>query len=180
MGFLSSIRNAFVEEVPNENSDTEMEEMVDSSGEMNNIDAGIDEVNTDTLIDDIYAQNDLYDKSQSIFKVEELINSLPKEMVTETKRASVLSILGSFGLTATEVQGDGEKRTKVLISVKDQINLEAKDTVSDKNAQIEEFKKSIANLESEITEIQKETKTSNELIDAEFLRIKNLVDFVGV
>ena len=111
MGFLKSIGKAFVEEVPTENS--EVEENF-RSYEEENVEVELDSVNTDTLIDDIYTQNDLYDKSQSIFKVEELINSLPKEMVTETKRASVLSILGSFGLTATEVVNDGEKRIEVL------------------------------------------------------------------
>ena len=35
-----------------------------------------------TLIYDIYMDNQLSDMSQSIFKVEELINSLPKEMPT--------------------------------------------------------------------------------------------------
>ena len=99
MGLLKSIGKAFVEEVPNEKI---LEENFTDYKE-ETVEVELDNVNTNTLIDDIYAQNNLYDKSQSIFKVEELINSLPKEMVTETKRASVLSILGSFGLAETEV-----------------------------------------------------------------------------
>lgn len=176
MGFLKSIGKAFVEEVPTENN--EVEENFRSYVE-ENAEVELDSVNTDTLIDDIYTQNDLYDKSQSIFKVEELINSLPKEMVTETKRASVLSILGSFGLTATEVTDDGEKRIEVLGGVKEKINTESSDSISEKEEKIEEFKKAIANLESEIASEQNEVKISNEAISTEIGRIKELVKFVG-
>ena len=177
MGFLKSIGKAFVEEVPVENENY-VEESFDSF-EKENVEVELDSVNTDTLIDDIYTQNDLYDKSQSIFKVEELINSLPKEMVTDTKRASVLSILGSFGLTATEVSEDGEKRIEVLGSVKDKINTESSDLLAEKEGQIEEFKKAIANLESEISNEMGKVKVSNEAISTEIGRIKELVKFVG-
>lgn len=176
MGFLKSIGKAFVEEVPTENNEVEEDFR---SYEEENVEVELDSVNTDTLIDDIYTQNDLYDKSQSIFKVEELINSLPKEMVTETKRASVLSILGSFGLTATEVTNDGEKRIEVLGGVKEKINTESRDSILEKEEKIEEFKKAIANLESEITSEQNEVKISNEAISTEIGRIKELVKFVG-
>ena len=176
MGFLKSIGKAFVEEVPIENNEV-AEDFY--SFEEGNVEVELDSVNTDTLIDDIYTQNDLYDKSQSIFKVEELINSLPKEMVTETKRASVLSILGSFGLTATEVINDGEKRMEVLNGVKEKINTESSDSISGKEGQIEEFKKSIANLEAEIANEQNEVKVSNETISTEISRIKELVKFLG-
>ena len=177
MGFLKSIGKAFVEEVPVENENY-VEESFDSFEE-ENVEVELDSVNTDTLIDDIYTQNDLYDKSQSIFKVEELINSLPKEMVTDTKRASVLSILGSFGLTATEVSEDGEKRIEVLGGVKDKINTESSDLLAEREGQIEEFKKAIANLESEISNEMSKVKVSNEAISTEISRIKELVKFVG-
>jgi hypothetical protein len=176
MGFLKSIGKAFVEEVPTENNGAE--EDLGSCGE-ENVEVELDSVNTNTLIDDIYTQNDLYDKSQSVFKVEELINSLPKEMMTETKRVSVLSILGSFGLTATEVVDDGEKRIEVLVGVKEKINTESNDSISEKEEKIEEFKKAIADLETEISNEMNDVKISNEKISAEIGRIKELVKFVG-
>lgn len=176
MGFLKSIGKALVEEVPTENNGTEIGTY---SFEEESVEVELESVNTDTLIDDIYAQNNLYDKSQSIFKVEELINSLPKEMVTETKRSSVLSILGSFGLTATEVTEDGDKRIEMLSGVKEKINSESENEIKDKETKIEELKKTIANLEIEIASKQNETKVSNETISTEISRIKELVKFVG-
>lgn len=178
MGLLKSISKAFVEEVPIEKHD----EIIYTEGvypveETPN--AELDNVNVDTLIEDIYAQNNLSDKSQSIFKVEELIASLPQEMVTETKRTSVLAILGSFNLTATDVITDGEDRVKILSSIKEQINEENKILVAEKEAQIEELKKSIASLTIEISEEQEKTRVSNESITKEVETIESLIKFVG-
>ena len=107
MGFLKAIKGAFIEEVPNENYDisTNLESTETVAVET---DVELEDVDTNTLISDVYTQNNLFDMSHSIFKVEELIASLPKEMATDTKRASVLAILGSFNLTAPEVVVDGE------------------------------------------------------------------------
>ena len=133
----------------------------------------------DTLIQDIYAQNDLHDKTRSIFKVEALMGSLPKEMVTETKRMSVLSILNSFGLTAEEVMTDGENRVKVLDSVKTQINADNEKILTDKRDEIEKHKEAIAALEAEINTKINDTKHSNEVIETEIKRVTDLMEFMG-
>lgn len=177
MGILKTLGKAFVEEVPTENNEIATDTY--SFEEESSVEVELDNVNTDTLIEDIYAQNDLYNKSQSIFKVEELINSLPKEMVTDTKRASVLSILGSFGLTATKVTNDGEKRIEVLNSVKEKINNESNNSITEKSNKIEEYKKAIADLEVEIANEQNEVKISNESISNEINRIGELIKFIG-
>ena len=100
-------------------------------------------------------------------------------MVTETKRASVLSILGSFGLTAGEVVTDGEKRTQILESVKTQLNEDSKNLILSKQGEIEEHKKAIAALEADISTNADNTKCSNEAIDVEIKRIMGLIDFIG-
>ena len=109
MGF----KDFFVERVPEEKLDEECNYDVEDE----TIPVELDSVNTDSLIEDVYTQNELLDKSKSIFKVEDLINSLPKEMVTETKRTSVLATLGVFGLTVTDVNLDGEKQQLGACSV---------------------------------------------------------------
>lgn len=133
----------------------------------------------DDLIEDVYVQNNLHDKSHSIFKVEELMNSLPKEMVTETKKKSVLSILNNFNLTSDEVFADGEQRKKILASVLDKINTESKLAIEDMQSQIENYKKSIAELEAEINNKNENTRQSNETINIESNRIQELMNFIG-
>lgn len=174
MGFL---KNLFIEEVPNDNYDIPVDMGVIEEEMMPEV--KIESVNTSTLIADVYTQNDLFDMSQSIFKVEELIASLPKEMATDTKRASVLAILSSFGLTATEVVDDGEKRISVLSGVKDKIDINCKTTISDKEIEIENLKKAIENLTVEIANEQETMKLSDEAILAEMSKVEGLIKFVG-
>lgn len=172
---MGLFKNLFVEEVSNKKT---YEEDV-YSYETENADVELDAVNTDTLIEDIYVQNDLYDKTKSIFKVEELINSLPKEMVTETKRSSVLAILGSFGLTVTDVNLDGENRVETLSGVLEKITREGKDEISKKETEIEKRKREIADLEKYISDKQTAMKSSEESINAEVTRISELMKFIG-
>ena len=133
----------------------------------------------DTLIEDVYTQNNVFDKTHSIFKIEELMNSLPKEMLMETKRASVLAILDSFGLTANEVLDDGENRIKILDSVKNQLNIDSENLIANKQSETEEHKKAIAILETDISKNIDNTKQSNEVIETEIKRITMLIDFMG-
>lgn len=141
--------------------------------------AVIESVNTDTLIDDIYAQNDMLDKTKSIFKVEELINSLPKEMVTTTKKASVIAILGSFGLTTVSVIEDGTKRINTLLTIGQSIANTCAETVTAKENEIEELKKKIASLQADIAREEEVLKASTEAINKEAKRIDELIEFVG-
>ena len=171
MGF----RDFFVEKVPEEEN---YEVGTDYPVEDSTVPVELDEVHTDTLIDDIYAQNELSDKSKSIFKIEELINSLPKEMVTETKRGSVLATLGVFGLTVTDVTLDGEQRVDVLNSVLAKILDDGNANVTDKETEIENHKKEIARLEKEISEQQSEMKVSENNINTEVGRISGLIKFI--
>ena len=171
MGF----RDFFVEKVPEEEN---YEVGTDYSVEDSTVPVELDEVHTDTLIDDIYVQNELSDKSKSIFKIEELINSLPKEMVTETKRGSVLATLGVFGLTVTDVTLDGEQRVDVLNSVLAKILDDGNANVTDKETEIENHKKEIARLEKEISEQQSEMKVSENNINTEVGRISGLIKFI--
>lgn len=173
MGF----KDFFIEKVPEE-ADYNVETTYSVEPSEEDIPVELDEVHPDTLIEDIYAQNELSDRSKSIFKIEELINSLPKEMVTETKRGSVLATLGVFGLTVTDVALDGEQRAKVLNSVLAKILNDNNTLIADKESEIENHKKEIARLEKEISNQQSEMKISENSINTEIGRITGLIKFV--
>ena len=177
MGLLKAIKGAFIEEVPNENYEASVD-MEDVEEEVA-VDVELEGVNTDTLINDIYIQNDLSDMSRSIFKVEELIASLPKEMATDTKRASVLAILDSFNLTATEVVVDGENRKATLCSAKEKIDADCNSAIVDKESQIEDYKRYIEALTVEIANEREKMKYSDEIISAEIEKVKALIGFIG-
>lgn len=175
MGFLEKMR--LIEKVPETTGDV----LEDSFNDYEDYPAvEYDEgCEADALIEDVYTQNDLYDKARSIFKVEELMDSLPKEMLTETKRSSVLSILKSFGLATDEVITDGEKRVQVLNAVKERLNIDGEEAISHMKNEIEEHKKEIASLDAKISGALENTKKSNEAIDIELEKIASLIEFIG-
>lgn len=143
------------------------------------VDVNTDNVTQENLISDIYNQNDLSDLSKSIFKVEELINSLPKEMPNETKKATVLSILSSFGLTVDEVIADGEDRTLIIKSALSSITDENNDVIDSNNASIEQKKLEIQDLEKDNSERAIVIKNAEDKVESELKRIDDLIKFIG-
>ena len=142
------------------------------------VDAELETVNRDTLIDDIYNENNIADKSQSIFKVEEIMNSLPKEMPTATKQATVKSIMSSFGLTETMVISDAERRNAILSSIACQVKEIREDEIKETKEKIELCKQEIERLEKVISEAEIDMKVTKEKIDAETERINSLMNFI--
>lgn len=171
MSFLKKL--LFEEEIVEDNS----EDLANVESAMPGVEIELNKVNEESLIQDIYLQNNLSETSKSIFKVEELINSLPKEMMTEVKRNTVLSILTSFGLTTTDVVVDGENRMEILNAVLEKITTECTNDIDVAKVSIENHKKQIADLEKLISTKQNEMKTSTESINGEVNKINGLISF---
>lgn len=175
MGFLRKL--GIIEENPEyliSEPDMEMK-----NTDLDDVEVLLDSVNTETLIKDIYMQNALDENTKSIFKVEEVINSLPKEMVTETKRNTVVSILTSFGLTITDVVEDGEKRLTVLGAALTKIEEDARLVIADMQNEIETYKLRIAELEKNVASKNNEIDKSKEVINIEVKRLMALDDFMN-
>ena len=171
MGFLDFL----VEKVPEENFVADaypIDYDVD-------VDASTDNVTQENLINDIYNQNGLSDLSKSIFKIEELINSLPKEMPNETKKTTVLSMLSIFGLTAEEVQCDGHERCSMIASALSNITNENNDVITSNNELIEQKKLEIQNLEKDNAERILVIKNTEDKVETELKRIETLIEFIG-
>lgn len=132
-----------------------------------------------TLIFDIYSENQISDMSQSIFKVEELINSLPKEMPTVAKLSSVRAILANFGISCDVVSEDAQKRISILSSAFSDISGKTHEIISEKEHRIESLKEEIAKLEKEISEQDAVFQSSKQLIDEEVFRIEKLNEFIA-
>lgn len=175
MGLLDKIGKALVEQVPDE-SELLME--------FDSCDDVVEEVNVnldvkENIVNNIYEINNLLDTSKSIFKVEEAINSLPKNMVTEAKKTSVVAILSMLGLSDSIVSLDGEKRVNTLTAAKKLMNDATLKEIADMEMKIEEYKKNIADLEGDIAITKEEMKLSNSDIDSEIEKINSLISFIN-
>lgn len=173
MGFLKKL---LVEEIPEDVSVYDDELYME---EETVVEVNTDSVSQDNLISDIYNQNNLSDLSKSIFKVEELVNSLPKEMPSDTKKATVLSILSSFGLTVDEVASDGVSRKEMLDAALDEITTENENVIANNNMEIEHKKQEIQELEKDNANRESIIKNTEDKIEIETKRISDLIAFIG-
>lgn len=142
------------------------------------VDAAAPEKDTNDFIGDVYAGNNLSDLSRSIFKVEELANTLPAEMPSDTKRSTVLSIMSTVGLDEESVINDGQLRIHVLNASSETVLNQLSDDIDSANAEIESLK-------VKIEELQKDNSTRYAQISAiqnatreEVSRIGHLIAFI--
>ncbi len=142
------------------------------------VDASLETVNVDTLINDIYAENGLSDRSKSIYMVEKTINSLPAEMTTAIKKTTVLSLLGTYGLVITNIVEDGNTRLEVLNKILNDITSESDSLIEDYEVQIESLKEEIAAKEKLIAEENERKNKSNDIITGEIQTVTKLIKFI--
>lgn len=138
----------------------------------------VEDVNLDSLVQDVYDANGMTDLSKSIFKARDVINTLPKEMATDTKRGAVIGILASFGLTTEDIVADGQARINALQSNNAQIAESNSAEIAAKNDIIEDLKNQIEALSKEIANLENTTSRSDDLISEEIKKIQSLIDFM--
>lgn len=177
-------RMGLVEKVPSEDEGYEAAEMRSdyTPGEYadeDEVDAEAAELtDTETFISDIYAQYSMSDLSKSIFKAEDVMKTLPMEMATDTKRNTVIGILSSFNLTATDVTEDGEERIKTLNAVNKKTKEENLSEIDVRLQKIEDLKGQIEELNKEVSALKDTTASAEALISAEVDKIQSLIDFL--
>ena len=135
-------------------------------------------VSQNNLIADVYTANNLSDEANSIYKVEQLCSTLPN-MATDTKKTSVLGMLGVFGLTAEELIQDATLRMNVLASAKVQMTNENIDIINMNKEEIEKAKQLIETCEKTIAEHEAIIFGSTNKFNQEINRVSELSVFLG-
>ena len=130
------------------------------------------------FIGQTYQDNDIDDLTRSIFKVEEIRNTLPNTLPSEVRRTTVISILSSFGLSIEEVLGDAEKRGQILAEVCKQ-TCEAEKAAEDQlNAEIEELRLQITEKQQQMQNHQQNQTEVADICGKEVDRINELCAFL--
>lgn len=173
------IKSLFFEEVDEPSDDIDLSELasgLDTSEEVEVADVDLDKDNT---ILEIYSANDLSDLDKSIFKVEDLMKTLPAEMPTAAKKSTVESIMNTVGLDVASTIEDGTTRINIL-------NASLNKTIEAVNAdiegaqdKIEQLKIEIANNEKLIADSKATIKDFTQDVNVEVERIQNLINFIG-
>lgn len=156
MGFFERLGLVEREET-NDFSDVMATEV--SNEEQVSIDVSADINSAVNVIDEIYDQNSLADKSDSIYTVQALINTLPNEMTTAKKQTTVSGILMVSGKSVERLLNDAQNRINTLSVARDEI-------VNEKSAEIDEATRDIESLKEAIEAATIKIKNATEIIDA--------------
>lgn len=179
MGFFSKAKNFLVEDTNDESLVVEDAiEYESSSGNDCDVVVNVDNTDFENIIQDVYEQNNIEDMSRSIYKVEEIIKTLPSTMPDSTKKVTVLNICKSFGLQVEELVEDASTRTTVLAEVATKVFNENTDAINCNNMKIEECKKIIEELEKENQEMTNEINVTKNEVEKESSKLLKLVEFI--
>lgn len=148
---------------------------VDIGSEPVSVDASVN--SPENVVNDIYAQNDLGDKSNSIFTVQALIETLPSEMTTAKKQSTVSGILQVSGKSVSELLDDASKRIETLTAARDKIVGERNTEISEANADIEDLKKAIEAANIKIQRAEEIINATKQTVSDEISIIDGLVEF---
>lgn len=179
-GFLERI--GLVEVATDVNDVEPMDDTPEDSMEISSVELmePVDVPNEDILsIDSIYAENGMENFAGTIYKVDEMIQTMPQEMPNATKKVTILGMMNVVGITVDEVKADAENRVALLGSVVPEKIRQLNDELSNNNDQIEALKQDIENLQKRNKEIMAAMDANQELLQKETDKISGIVNFIS-
>lgn len=139
------------------------------------VDADIKSANN--IINEIYAQNDLSEKDESIYAVKAFIETLPAEMTTAKKQSTVSGILTVSKLAVADLVTDALNRMDVLRMAQAKIVDERTAEIAAANADIEALKQAIEAATIKIKHAEEIIAATKKSIEDEIGCISGLVEF---
>lgn len=141
-----------------------------------------DNVNIDTenlvTINSIYESNNLSDFESSIFKVEQIKNVLPENLPKESKKESVIGMMGVSKLTVDTCLIDAENRIGTLNGALCKFTEETVKIFDETENEIAELEDKVNSLRSMLTSRKKLQEDQAELIEKEIEKINSIVNFI--
>lgn len=153
----------------------DMEAPVLSSEVEVDVDADID--SAVNIVDEIYEQNELSDKSNSIYTVQALIATLPTEMTTVKKQNTVAGILAVSGKSVASLKDDAMNRRDILNAAQDKVIGERTDEINAAKYDIETLKAAIEAAEIKIKNAEDIIAATKKSVEDEIAVIDELVEF---
>lgn len=176
-GFLERI--GLVEVATDVNDVEPVDDTPEDSMEISSVEL-VDVPNEDILtVDNIYAENGMEDFAGTVYKVDEMIQTMPQEMPTATKKVTILGMMNVVGITVDEVKADAANRVALLNTVVPEKIRQLNDELSGNNSQIEALKQDIENLQKRNKEILAAIDANQELLQKEADKISSIVNFIG-
>ena len=168
-------------------SDDEMEAPV-GNVDLNLADLGIEsqtqvqaEVPAGDVLDvsSVYLANDMDPADKvTVYKIQDMLASLPAEMPSKTKKTTIKSLMTTLGYNAAEIEEDAAKRIEILKGVgNDKMNALFSEMKAN-DGQIESMKEDIERLTNRNTEATAAVEKMADVIQNEIKIIEATLDYV--
>jgi hypothetical protein len=128
--------------------------------------------------DEIY-KNAKYENENSIYKIQEFKEALPKTMSTEMMKQSVLGILKPTNLDVNDLIEDGNARINILNQNIAALNDEKNDYVSILSKEIAELQAKIEKNKVDINNKEVFSAKQLSVIEDEINKINNIINFIS-
>ena len=132
---------------------------------------------TENVVDEIYAQNGMSNKDNSIYAVQSFIDTLPAEMTTAKKQSSVYGILKVTGKSVDSLLLDADNRVNMLFAASNKIVREKDEVINTAKADIEDLKKAIEAANILIKNAEEVKDSTIKAVNDEIEAINELVKF---
>ena len=145
--------------------------------EPSTVEANVEINSTENVVDEIYAQNDMSNKDNSIYAVQSFIDTLPAEMTTVKKQSSVYGILKVTGKSVESLLADAKNRIDILSSANDKVFAEKNAVIIAAKNDIEELKKAIEAANIVINNAEAIKESTAKAVSDEVEAIEELIKF---
>lgn len=136
------------------------------------------QISGDAVIESVYSQGE-FTEATSLYRIQAFITSLPKEMPTATKQASIAGILKASGININDLIADGTQRKALLETAEAGLKADNEQRKTETEANIEELRTAIQEAERRMAEDKEATEASCDAIEHELETITSLLEFAS-
>lgn len=127
----------------------------------------------------VYAANDMDPADTvTVYKIKDMLDSLPPEMANKTKKTTVKNLMGTLGYDTVAIQQDAQHRIDVLTAVANQKTTALNDEITANSQQIENMKIEIERLTARNNDAAQAINSTIDTVTAERHNIEGVLEFI--
>lgn len=127
----------------------------------------------------VYAANNMDPADAvTVYKIKDMLDSLPPEMANKTKKTTVKNLMGTFGYDPVSIQQDADQRIDVLNAAANQKTTALNDEINENAQKIEDMKLEIERLTSRNNDAVQAINSIIDTVTTERNNILGILEFV--
>ncbi len=114
----------------------------------------------------------------TVYKIKDMLDSLPSEMSNKNKKATLKNLMNTLGYNVASIMGDAAARIDTLNAAANQKTTALNDEINENSHQIEEMKLEIERLTARNADAAQAINSIIETVTAERHNIEGVLDFI--